>query len=242
MSEERIQQAIDKSRRIRIYFVITAAILLAVVVPLEFYPPELPIFHSSFRDWFNGLVIALLVTPPIGILRKRKTWAKDTRASLEQMAVEITPSAVIASGPFGFQRELRVGEIVRIEEPSLGAGLYLRTSNRYRSILISRKLEGYEESKRELSQFGIPQVPTTLPMNWEEVLFVLLFMGTMLCAAVAHNRPLLVLNFLVTLLLVAGGFYIANASGLEKLQRNMRIGSCVPLIFSAVALILKVKS
>ena len=40
-------------------------------------------------------------------------------------------------GPFGYKRQLSISEIVRAEEPNLGTGLYLRTSNRYCWILIA---------------------------------------------------------------------------------------------------------
>jgi hypothetical protein len=78
------------------------------------------------------------------------------------------------SGPLGYKRQLRINEIVRAEEPYLGTGLYLRTSNRYRWVLIPRKLNGYDASKRDLGVADAAVVKRFIPTNLEEFVFVAL--------------------------------------------------------------------
>jgi len=85
----------------------------------------------------------------------------------------------LRTGTIGQARntQLSINEVVRVEEPYLDTGLYLRTSNRYRWILIPRKLDGYEAIKRDLAVAGAGMMKKVIPSNWEEFLFVLLFMA-----------------------------------------------------------------
>ena len=143
----------------------------------------------------------------------------------------------------GYKRQLSISEVVRAEEPFLSAGLHLNTANRYRWILIPRDLDGYEAIKRELSVAGIAVAKTFIPTNWEEFFGVLLFIGTMFCAASAHNIRVLTANLLVSLLLSFGGLFVINSlvdAVPRPRMRLMRFGVFLPVAFAALGLLARI--
>jgi hypothetical protein len=166
-SEQQIERMVSNSRRSRIWFCVVAFSVLAVASLLAFYRPTLPIFRDPLRAWVMAVLTSLFLFPPLQIIWRWKSWPDRMRNSLRGIRVEITPSAVSVSYPLGDKRQLSMGEVVRAEEPSLGGGLYLRTSNRYRWIMVPRKIDGYETIKRDMAGMGVPFVHNLVPTNWE---------------------------------------------------------------------------
>lgn len=238
-SEQQIEQMVSNARRVRIRFCVAAFVILAIACLLAFYRPNLPIFHDPMRAWLMALLSSLFLIPLLRIVWRWRTWPEPMRNSLRETRVEVTSSTVGVSGPFGYKRQLSTSEVVRAEEPYLGTGLYLRTSNRYRWILIPRKLDGYEAIKREIAVAGGAVVKTSIPSNWEEYLGVLLFIGTTICAASASDIRVLTVNLVVSLLLSFGGLFVINSNPDTLAQPRMRLarfGVFLPVVFAALGL------
>ena len=237
-SEQQIETMVSNARRFRIRFCVVAFVVLAITGLLAFYRPDFPILHEPVRGWLIALLVALALHPLAKSVWRWRSWPGLMRNSLRENRVEITSSTVGVCGPFGYKRQLSSRDVVRAEEPYLGRGLYLRTSNRYRWILIPRKLDGYEAIKRELAVAGAVVVQRSIPPNWEEFLFVLLFIGTILCSFLTHNIWVLSVNLLVSLLLSFGGLFVINANpDLERRRiRSARLGVFIPVAFAAVGL------
>jgi hypothetical protein len=237
-SEQQIERMVGKSRRLRIRFCVVAIVILVIAVLLALYRPTLPIFRRPMRAWVMALLTSLFLFPLVRNIWRWRRWPDLLRNSLRETRVEVASGTVGVSGPFGYKRQLSISEVVRAEEPYLGTGLYLRTSNRYRWILIPRKLDGYEAIKRELAMAGAAVVKTSIPTNWEEWLFVLLFIGTMSCTLFTHNIRVLSVNLLVALLLAFGGLFIINSNpDLERPRmRSAKLGMFIPVAFAGSAL------
>jgi hypothetical protein len=237
-SEQQIERMVGKSRRLRIRLCVAAIVILVITVLLAFYRPTLPIFHEPFRAWGLALLTSLLLFPLKTAWRWRK-WPDLMKSSLRETRVEVASGTVGVSGPFGYKRQLSISEIVRAEEPYLGTGLYLRTSNRYRWILIPRKLDGYDAIKRELAVAGAAVVKRIIPTNGEEFVFVLLFVGTILCATIAHDTRILLANLVIAVVVSVSGFLIVNANPENNQIRRARIGVFIPVVFAALGFLLR---
>lgn len=237
-SEEHIDRMIAKSRRLRIRLCVAAVVILVMAVLLAFYRPTLPIFRGPFRAWGIALLTALL--PPVAkIIWRWRAWPDVMRNSLRQTRAEVDSGTVSVSGPGGYKRQVSISEIVRAEEPYLGTGLYLRTSNRYCWLLIPRKLDEYEAIKRELSIAGGTVVRRLIPTNAEEFVFVLLFIGTILCATMVQNTRILLANLVVAVGVSVAGFLIVNAKPDNHQIRRARIGVFIPVVFAALGFLLR---
>jgi len=237
-SEQRIERMVGQSRRMRIRFCVAAVVILVMALLLALYRPTLPIFHEPYRAWGMALLTSLFLFLLNTIWRWRK-WPDLMRNSLRKTRVEVASGTVGVSGPFGYKRQLNISEIVRAEEPSLGTGLYLRTSNRYRWILIPSKLDGYDAIKRELAVAGAAVVKRFIPTNGEEFVFVLLFVGTILCAATVHDTRILLANLVIAVVLSVSGFLIVNANPDNHQIRRARIGVFLPVVFAALGFLLR---
>ena len=238
-SEPQIERMVSRAGRVRSGFSIFALVVLAVADMLMVYRPAFPLFYEPLQGWFFAILTSVFLIPVFGILRNRRSWPDKMRHSLRAIRIEIFPGSVGMSGPQGFRREFSTGEIVRTEEPSLGTGLYLRTSNRYRWIVIPRRLAGYEAIKQELGAVGVSVVRTTFPPNWEEFAGMLLFAATAICSFVVHNIRALSVNLLVALLLSVGWYFVINANpDVLKLPRMRwaRFGAFLPVVFAAAGL------
>ncbi|MCU1270839.1 MAG: hypothetical protein JWN74_2133 [Acidobacteriaceae bacterium] len=232
-SERHIEERVNRARRIRFWFVVVVSLVFAAVCLLYFYSPGSPILRIPIWGPLLGIVITLFLP------WNWRAWPENLRKSLGQTSIEISAGSVAMSGPQGFKREFSSGEIVLTEEPSLGTGLYLRTSNRYRWIAIPRRLAGYEAIKQELGAVGFSVVRTTIPPNWEEFAGMLLFAGTVICSFAVHNIRALSVNLLVALLLSVGWFFVINANpDVLKLpqMRWARFGAFLPVVFAAAGL------
>ena len=237
-AEEQIERMVAKSRRLRIRLCVAVILILVMAVLLAFYRPTLPIFHEPFRAWGIALLTALLL-PLVKTIWGWRKWPDLVRNSLRDTRVEISSGIVAASGPLGYKRQLSISEIIRAEEPYLGTGLYLRTSNRYRWLRIPRKLDGYEAIKRELSVAGGAVVRRVIPTNAEEFVLVLLFIGTILCAAMVRDTRILLANLIIAVAVSVAGFLIVNANPDNHQIRRARIGVFIPVVFAALGLLLR---
>lgn len=238
-SEPQIERMVSRAGRVRSRFGILAFIVLVVAGLLMVYRPALPLFHEPLRGWFLAILTSVFLIPVLSILRNWRSWPDKMRYSLRATRIQIFPGSVCMSGPQGFRREFNTGKIVRTEEPSLGTGLYLRTSNRYRWILVPRRLAGYEAIKQELGAVGVSAVRTTIPPNWEEFAGMLLFAATAICSFAVHNIRALSVNLLVALLLSVGWFFVINANpDVLRLPRMRwaRFGTFLPVMFAAAGL------
>lgn len=236
-SEQQIERMISESRRTRVWYCVIAFLVLAVAFVLAFYRPTLPIFREPMRAWVVAILTSLFLFPLIKTIWRWNNRLDRARNSLRDVKVEITPSTAGVSYPLGYTRQVSTREIVRAEEPSLGGGLYLRTSNRYRWIMVPRKIDGYDAIKRDIAGMGVPPVHKFVPTNWEEFLGVLLFVGTMICSFTAHSPKLLAANLLVSILVGFGGIWVINSNP-DNLPRMRwtRFGAFLPVAFAALGL------
>jgi hypothetical protein len=238
-SEELIEQRVSHAKRIQwVMLICGCAVLLGFAISI-FYPHAIPIPHSGARDWIFAFLLAIFVHPLINRFRHRRSVSDVLRDSLRATRLEIASGDVTMFYPNGIKREFRIRDIPHAEEASWGGGLFLRSSSRYQWILIPRRLGGYEDIKREISLAGIPIIQTTVPANFEEYLFVLLFLATLFCALVVHDLRILELNLLVAALLVPAGLYFlkSNPNALPKSHaRDARIGLLIPPAAAAMGL------
>jgi hypothetical protein len=236
-SEQQIERMISQSRRTRVWYCVVAFLVLAVACMLVFYRPTLPIFREPMRAWVIAILVSLFLFPLLRTISSWRNWSERKRSSLREMRVEISPGTVGVFYPLGCKRQLSTAEIVRTEEPTLGGGLYLRTSNRYRWIMVPRKIDGYETIKRDMAGMGVPLVHKFVPTNWEEFLGVLLFIGTMICSFTAHSPGVLAVNLLVSILVALGGIWVINSNpDNSPRMRWRRFGAFLPVGFAALGL------
>jgi hypothetical protein len=232
-SDQQIESIVGKAKRFRVRFCVTA---LAVLVAASLAVFSFPAFHESVRGWLIPVLIALFVTPQLRSMWRWNTWPETMKTSLREEGVDISCNEICVSYAFGEKRRVSPCEVLRAEEPYLGGGLYLRTQNRYRYILIRRNLDGYAAIKRELSDLGVEMVKTSILPNWEEFVFVLLFVGTMICSSTVHSIQVLEANFIVSLLLAFTGLFVINSNPDAPKLRLARFGVFLPAIFSAIGL------
>jgi hypothetical protein len=105
--------------------------------------------------------------------------------------------------------------------------------------LIPRKLDGYDAIKRELAVAGAAVVKRIIPTNGEEFVFVLLFVGTILCATIAHDTRILLANLVIAVVVSVSGFLIVNANPENNQIRRARIGVFIPVVFAALGFLLR---
>ena len=169
---------------------------------------------------------------PLGenLWRWRKRPAKLEEA-LRAVRVEVSADEVKLFEA-GSVRQLTRSDIRRAEEVSWG--LYLRTANRYRWILIPRKIEGFAAIKAQIGEMGIAVVEAGIAPNCEEFAGVVVFAGTMICAIFAHSPLVLGVNLLISLVVAVGGFVIvgANPENAPKM-RWARLGIFLPVAMTA---------
>jgi hypothetical protein len=156
---------------------------------------------------------------------------------MRAFSVDVSPYSVRIQYGLMRQRQFSREEILRAEEPSMGGGLFLRSPNRYRMIVIPRRIDGYSELKAALQAQGIPFVGKVIPGNWEDFAFVFLFCGSLLCPFLSQTRLVLELNLLVAALIGIAGFYVIGASPDNMpSMRWTRFAAFFPLIFAGIAL------
>lgn len=233
-SEETIQSLVHKAvQRQRWIYAIAAAWLavdMAVVFGLFFWP-EIRI-NLSDRWIILPFVIPFVLLSNSFNFRKRIPGRFE--AYLRSYSVDVSPYSVRVQNDLGPQRQFARGEILRVEESSWGGGLYLRSSNRYRWLMIPHLLDGYSEIKSELGAMGIPFERKLVPTNWEEFVMVLLLCGTLLCDLMTRNRQILIANLIVAVLVGIGGFLIVGANPDRSSRvRWARFAAFLPAAFTA---------
>jgi hypothetical protein len=126
--------------------------------------------------------------------------------------------------------------VAQVEEPPKGRGMYVRTRDRFRWYLITRRTDRYDEIKGDLAAMGIPIVQTSAPWNWG-ILFVIAFCSSLLCNLLTQDRRILAVNFAAALIL--GGIGAIQTLWIDdrRLRINSILGSFLPAAFSAFSLI-----
>jgi hypothetical protein len=243
-TQEQIDDRVRRDRRTRLVFCIIAATVIIASCLLGYFRPEL--FYASSHFWVHWPVIALVVlaNPLVKNLWNWRVRPAKVRKCLNETSAFITADAVVALYPTKIKKTVPLNEIIRAEEPSLGSGIYLRTSNRYR-FLVLRRFEGYEQLKTELAEAHIPFVKTIVPPNLEEFLGVILFAGIIACALFSRNAILLTLNSLASILLSSGWFWILMRADLETFgtqrRRWMKAFAFFPAAIAGIALWISVR-
>ena len=230
--EQQIESMVRATRRFRLFFCAVAIKILTAAAIVAFTRPEW-IFggRQQARVWVITALVIFVAGPLIDNLWRWKSRLKGMEDSLRRTVVEISEEAVRVERASGM-RQLSRSDIQRAEEVSWG--LYLRTSNRYRWLMIPAQVDGFETLKREIEEMGIPLVRASVPPGWEEFVGVLVFTATFFCAVFARNAGVLAANLGISLLVAVVGFLIvsANPDNLPKM-RWARFGIFLPVAMTA---------
>jgi hypothetical protein len=233
-SESRIEELVSKRRRIqRVVFFAGLGLLLTSFL-LMFYG-----LQGSPRPnglWHTGFILLFV----LGAQLIQKSWSshkKDEklRNHLAGVSATFTDEEVQIRYSKVSTRSLEWKDILRVEEPAIGGGLYLRSANRYRWLLIPKSLDDYDEIKGELARMEIPTAQKRIPTNAEEFLFVFLFCGTLISTAFVSNLSALGVIFVVAGLLVPTGIYVINANPDNRVGRwKTIVGVFIPVSLIAL--------
>jgi len=230
--EQRIEQLVESSQRLRRRFCWGAAIILAASALVGWLRPVW-IFGAGkhAREWVIAALFVFFVGPLGDNLLRWRSRRAGLRESLQKFRIEVFDDRVWVAGAGGV-RALRREEIRRAEE--VGWGVYLRSARRYRWILIPAGIDGFVELKREIAAMKIPFLQAEVAPNWEEFVGALVFAGTMVCAIFAHSRVVLEADLAVSVMLAVAGFVVvsANPDNLPKM-RWARLGVFLPVVMTA---------
>lgn len=231
-SEREIASIIRASKRIRLAYCAVAVKILSAACVVALTRPEW-IFgaHQHARIWVLLALLVFFAGPLADNLWRWRSRPAKLKESLLRTRVEVTGKGITLCGADSATKLAR-NEIQRAEEVSWG--LYLRTVQRYRWILIPSKIENFDALKCELKEMAIALVPSSIPPNWEEFAGVLVFTATMLCAIFARSASVLAANLVISLLIAVAGFLIvsANPDNLPKM-RWARFGIFLPVAMTA---------
>ena len=100
-------------------------------------------------------------------------------------------------------------------------------------------MDGYDAIKRELLMAGAGVVRKFIPTNTEEFVFVLMFIGTILCATIVHDTRILLANLLIAVVVSVSGFLIVNANPDNHQIGRARVGVFMPVVFAALGFLLR---
>ena len=234
MSQASILKHARQARKLQIWVYCLVAVFLILALYIRSCEQTGP-SHPRF-GFFEGAFIALFVAlmqliGPFPWHRSLLEFAKRAAFTVEIDADEIDVSGEL------YRRRIPTSEVLKAEEPSWGSGLYLRTAKRYQWVWIPRRVDGFEEIKKYLTLIGISTVRATIPGNWEEYLFVVLFCGSLMCD-IATSRPLILSgNLGVSLLLGFAGILFSRAVQDRKMRLMSLAGSFIPAIAAFVALL-----
>jgi len=233
--EEEIEGIIRAQQRLRLRFCVAVFILLLAACVVALTRPEW-IFgaHERARLWVIGALFVFFVGPLGENLVRWRSRPARLRESLARTSIEVSESGIRMEEP-GQIRQLARGEIVRAEETPWG--LYLRTRDRYRWMLISKRIGEFDTLKRKIGELGVPLMQAASAPNWEELAGVLIFTATMICAIFAHSIAMLAVNLGVAILIAIAGFKVvsANPDNLPKM-RWARLGIFLPVAMTAAML------
>ena len=236
-SEDYIAGNMRKFRSARLWVGGLSGFLLTFDLYLMFDRTSWLAEHIRLPYSVSNTLLILLSVLFFQIFDPWRSTTKDRAKFFREYSVEITPESVqILCGKWS--TVTRRDEIIRIEEPNVGVGLYLRTANRYRSLIIPRNLDGYREIKAEFDLCEVPYLKTVLTPNWELFLLILLICGSLICDWATRNQILLWVNLFVALLAGVGGFLIINANPDNRTRmRWSRFGALFPFVVAILALI-----
>lgn len=214
-----------------------SAILLALLLPSVWSLISHPsAFGGSFETVFLFLLVLLLnlILP--------YTWRRTARQAAKSVrgySIEITLDAVELKSAYANKRILR-NEIIRIDEARWGSGLYVRTANPFRWILIPRRIQGFDEIKATLAANGIPTARTAISPAWQGQMFLVLFCGSLMCDVFATSRNTLLANLGVAFLIGIYGLVVFRSVMESALRLKARLGSLIPLVGAGLALLFQV--
>jgi len=230
--EQRIENLVQSSKRLRARFCAGAAIILGAAAVTGWLRPAW-IFGAGnhARGWVIAALLLFFAGPLAENLWRWESRTERLRQALREFRVDVFEDGVRVSADGGI-RVLPREEIRRIEE--VGWGLYLRSAERYRWILIPGRIDGFAELKREIAGMGIPVVQAEVAPNWEEVVGALVLVATMVCAIFTHNRVVLEVDLGVSVMVAMAGFLVvsANPDNLPKM-RWARLGVFLPVLMTA---------
>ena len=216
-SEPQIESIIRASKRFRLFFCVVAVKIIFAASVVAFTRPEW-IFgaHAHARFWVLAALFVFVAGPLADSLLRWRSRGTKLEESLRTMRVEVNDEGIALTG--ASSRRLARSDIRIAEEVTWG--LYLRTTSRYRWLLIPARIDHFGALKNEILKLGIPIAPAYIAPNWEEFAGVLVFAGTMLCAIFAHSAGVLTANLVISLLVAIGGFLIvsANPDNLPKMR------------------------
>ncbi len=231
-SEQQIESIIRATKRFRLRNCAVATVILVAACLVASFRPEC-IFgaREQARIWVVAVLFVFVAGPLVDTLWRWTSRPLRLQRFLRERKIEVSAEGVTVSGAPSVRR-LACNEIQSADE--VPWGLYLRSPNRYRWILIPAKIEGFEQVKREIAEMGIPIVRSAAPPNWEELAGAVVFIGTMLCAIFAHSASVLAANLLISVLVAVVGFLIVSASpdNLPKM-RWARFGIFLPVAMTA---------
>ena len=238
-SEATIQRLAHNVARRRKWIYAFAAAWLTVDLTVALSQLFWPEIRINFPERWVNLVFLLPLILIFTTFRMRKQMPERMAENMRSYSVDVSPYSVRVQSDFGPQRQFMRDEIVRVEEPSWGGELILRSHNRYHRLVIPRLLDGSAQIKDELRSMGIPFARTVIPGNWEEIAIVVLGLGTILCSFSTQNRQILVANLIVAILVGIGGFLILGAKpdALSRM-RWVRFVAFLPAVFSTLTFFL----
>jgi hypothetical protein len=229
--ERRIETLVESSERLRARFCAGAAVILGAAAVTAWLRPEW-IFGAGnhARGWVIAALFVFIAGPLGENLWRWQGRTASLRESLRQFRIEASAEGVRISAAEG-SRELRREEILRAEE--VGWGLYLRSAERYRWILIPARMDGFAGLRQEIAELGIPLETAAMAPNWEEFAGALLFVGTIICAIFARSRMVLEVDLAVSVVIAVAGFAVmsANPENLPKM-RWARLGVFLPVLMT----------
>ena len=230
--EREIEGIVGNMKRLRVAYCVGATMILAAAGMVAVVRPEWIFGGAERARWWVLAALLVFFGGPLGenLWRWKRRPAKLAE-ELRALRVEVCAEEVRLLEE-GSVRQIARREIRRAQEVSWG--LYLRTGNRYRWILIPRKIEGFETAKREIEEMGISVVEAGIAPNWEEFVGVMVFAGTMICAIFAHSPWVLGVNLAISLVVAVGGFVIVgrNPENAPKM-RWARLGIFLPVAMTA---------
>lgn len=195
----------------------------------------LPGWEQNDRTLSNAVFVGCVVLI-VPMLRRRVRPFEQSTKVYRSFLVTVIPQSITVAAPPHYSRTLERTDIVRAEEPAVGGGLYIRSTGRYRWLMIPRNLDDYVEIRELLPSLGIPVVRTKVPPNTEEFLGVLVFCASILCDLFAHSPAIKMGNLVVSAAIAVAGLIVVRQGWENDPQRlKAQIGCFLPFGFALIA-------
>lgn len=227
-SEQRVESIILATKRLRLRYcavaagILGAAVLVAMIRPEWVFGP-----HQQARMWVLVLLAVFVAGPLLENIWRWKSRLQKLAASLGETEVAVAEEEVSVTTADSV-KHLRRCEITQAEE--ICWGVYLRSADRYRWIVVSSQIDEFDEFKSELKHLGIPIIAAAIPPNWEELAGAVLFIAMMLCAVFTRSAAVLATDLVISVMVAVVGFAVisANPENLGKM-RWVRFGIFLPV-------------